>query len=192
LIAAWLEKHADAIGNEQAINRIYAKISKPHPKQIEYRLKLSGMVSKTKQLKGRKRVRAKKPSLYRVFISHSSLDKWVAERMAEKVVEAGADFWLDVRDLPGGGDIRKEINQGVQECQEVIILFSPNSVNSHWVSFEIGAAYAKRKHLTPILNNVNYTDVSLLQGIKAIELNNFGQYLTELKKRINKRTKKRK
>ena len=108
--------------------------------------------------------------------------------MAEKVTEAGASYWLDIRDLPGGGDIRKEINQGVHECQEVIILFSPNSVKSHWVSFEIGVASAKRKHLTPILYSVNYTNVPLLQGIKAIELNNFDQYLTELKKRIKKKT----
>ena len=146
----------------------------------------------TKQPKGSKPGRTQKQSSYKVFISHSSLDKWIAERMAEKVTEAGADFWLDVRDLPGGGDILKEINQGVQECQEVIILFSSNSVNSHWIGFEIGVAYSKRKHLTPILNNVNYTEVSLLQGIKAIELNNFSQYLTELKKRIKKRTSKHK
>lgn len=148
--------------------------------------------SKGKKPKGENQGRTKKESSYRVFISHSSLDKWIAERMAEKVTEAGAGFWLDVRDLPGGGDIRKEINQGVQECQEIIILFSPNSLDSSWVSFEIGAAYAKRKHLTPILNNVNYINISLIQGIKAIELNDFGQYLTELKKRIKKKTKKQK
>ena len=148
--------------------------------------------STSKQPKGSKRRRTQKQSLYKVFISHSSLDKWIAERIGEKITEAGADYWLDVRDLPGGGDIRKEIDQGVYECQEIIILLSPNSVNSHWIGFEIGVAYSKRKHLTPILNNVNYTEVSLLQGIKAIELNNFGQYLTELKKRIKKRTSKQK
>lgn len=112
--------------------------------------------------------------------------------MGEKVTEAGADYWLDGRDLRGGGDILKEIDQGVHDCQEITILFSPNSVNSHWIGFEIGVAYSKRKHLTPILNNVNYTEVSLLQGIKAIELNNFSQYLTELKKRIKKKTSKQK
>lgn len=141
----------------------------------------------SKQPRGRKREQPQKRPLYKVFISYSSLDKWIAERMAEKVTEAGADFWLAEIDLPGGGNIRKEIDQGVKECQEVIILFSPNSLGSHWISFEIGTAYAKRKHLTPILNNVNYTEVSLLQGIKAIELNNFGQYLIELRKRISKR-----
>jgi hypothetical protein len=110
--------------------------------------------------------------------------------MGEKVTEAGADYWLDVRDLPGGGDILKEIDKGVQECQEIIILFSPNSINAHWISFEIGVAYSKRKHLTPILNNVNYTDVTLLPGIKAIELNNFDQYLIELRKRMSEKPKK--
>lgn len=152
------------------------------------------MVIRARKPKARKKRAAgsKQVAEYRVFISHSSLDKWVAERIAEKVAEAGADYWLDVRDLPGGGDIRREINQGVHECQEVIILFSSNSVDSPWVSFEIGAAYAKRKHLTPILNNVNYNNIQLIQGIKAIELNNFAQYLNELKKRIKKGVKKQK
>lgn len=137
-----------------------------------------------------KRGRTQKHSSYKVFISHSSRDKWVAERLAEKVTEAGADYWLDTRDLPGGGDIREEIDQGIQRCQEVIILFSPNSLDSPWIGFEIGVAYTLRKHLTPILNNVNYTDVLLIQGTNAIELNDFNQYLTELKNRMRERMKK--
>jgi hypothetical protein len=141
------------------------------------------MAATGKQSRGRKRAAAKKPSSYRVFISHSSRDKWVAERMAEKIVEAGANFWLDTRDLPGGGDIREEISRGVNDCQEIVILFSPYSKDSPWVSFEIGAASVKRRYLTPILNNVQYNEVALIQGIKAVELNDFDQYLTELKRR---------
>src|SRR5215213_2240408 len=146
-----------------------------------------------RQPKGSKRGRAQKHAPYKVFISHSSRDKWVAGQMAEKVAETGAGFWLDTRDLPGGGDIVKEILQGIHECQEVIILFSPNSIGADWIIFELGAASAKHKRLTPILNNVNYKKVShLLQGKKPIELNDFDQYLTELKKRIMKRMEKRK
>jgi hypothetical protein len=126
-----------------------------------------------------------------VFISHSSLDKWIAERMAEKIAETRAKYWLDERDLKGGGDIRKEINDGMRDCQEVVVLFSPNSVDSHWVSFEIGASYAKRKHLTPILNNVSHSSITLLQGIKAIELNDFSKYIAELKKRMKRRAHRR-
>jgi hypothetical protein len=106
--------------------------------------------------------------------------------MAEKIETAGVGYWLDTRDLPGGGDIRTEISRGVNDCQEVLILFSPYSKDSPWVSFEIGAASIKNRYLTPILNNVQYTDVALIQGIKAIELNDFDQYLVELKKRAAK------
>jgi TIR domain len=118
-----------------------------------------------KQPKGSKQGHAKKNSPYKVFISHSSRDKWVAGQMAGKVAETGADFWLDTRDLPGGGDIVEEIIQGIHECQEVIILFSPNSIGADWIHFEIGAARAKRKRLTAILNNVNYKKLpSMLSG----------------------------
>jgi hypothetical protein len=129
-------------------------------------------------------------SQYRVFISHSSRDKWIAERIAEKIKEAGANYWLDVRDLPGGGNIQEEINRGVRESHELIVLFSPNSADSHWVSFEIGAASARRRYLTPILNNVPYESVQLLQGMKAIDLNDFSQYLSELKNRMKSRRKR--
>ncbi len=140
----------------------------------------------SKQPKGSKRGQAGKQSSYNVFVSHSSRDKWVAGRIAEKIKAAGAGYWLDTRDLPGGGDIRAEISKGVNDCQEVLILFSPYSKDSPWVSFEIGAASAKRRYLTPILNNVQHTDIALIQGIKAIELNDFDQYLSELKKRAAK------
>jgi TIR domain len=111
--------------------------------------------------------------------------------MAEKIEAAGADYWLDTRDLPGGGDIRAEISTGVSGCQEVVILFSPYSKGSEWVNFEMGVAY-KRRYLTPILYNVQYSEVILIQGIKAIELNDFEQYLSELKKRIAKTAVKQK
>jgi hypothetical protein len=137
-----------------------------------------------KQPKGSKRGSARKHASYKVFISHSSRDKWIAERMAEKIEAAGADYWLDTRDLPGGGNIRAEISKGVSDCQEVIILFSPSSKDSQWVGYEIGAADSKRRYLTPILNNVQYNEVTLMHGIKAIELNDFDQYLGELRKRV--------
>jgi hypothetical protein len=149
-------------------------------------------MSTRKRPTGSKRGHARKHSPYKVFISHSSRDKWIAERMAEKIEAAGADYWLDTRDLPGGGDIRAEISKGVNNCQEIVILFSPFSKDSLWVGFEISAAYFKRRYLTPILNNVQYNEVSLIQGIKAVELNDFDQYVGELRKRVAKAAVKEK
>jgi TIR domain-containing protein len=149
-------------------------------------------MASSKQPKESKRGRIQKQSSYRVFISHSSKDKWVAERMAEKIKDAGADYWLDTRDLPGGGDIRDEISKGVNDSREIVILFSPYSKDSPWVSFEIGAASVKGRYLTPILNNVQYSDIALIQGIKATELNDFDQYLSDLKERADNTAAKKK
>src|ERR1041385_4623698 len=91
---------------------------------------------------------------YHVFISHSSLDAWVAKAMAEKVEALGAECWFDEKDLAGGDVIAAEIIRGINACHEAIILISPNSVKSQWVPFEIGGARAQRKRITPILNNV--------------------------------------
>lgn len=77
-------------------------------------------------------------------------------------------------------------------CQEVVILFSHSSKDSQWVGYEIGVADTKRRYLTPILNNVQYSEATLMQGIKAIELNDFDQYLSELKKRVAKAAVKNK
>src|SRR5436190_1670704 len=57
--------------------------------------------------------------------------------MAEKIKSFGVDCWLDEKDLEGGDIIPDEIIRGIDACQEAIVLISPNSVNSQWVSFEI-------------------------------------------------------
>jgi hypothetical protein len=48
-------------------------------------------------------------------------------------------------------------------------------------------AHGRGKHVTPILHNLRAEDVwPLLQNIKAIYLNDFDDFLIELKQRINK------
>ncbi|HEY3569506.1 MAG TPA: toll/interleukin-1 receptor domain-containing protein [Thermoanaerobaculia bacterium] len=121
-----------------------------------------------------------------VFISHSSRDTWIARMMAEKVSALGAVAWLDVKDLEGGDLINAKILEGLDACQEAVVLVSPNSVVSQWVVFEIGAALGQHKRVTPILNNASLGAIAPLKEIKAIDLNDFGRFLSELKKRIQK------
>jgi hypothetical protein len=133
----------------------------------------------------------RKISRYVVFISHSSLDAWIANVMAEKIQEAGAHCWLDEKDLAGGDIIADEIVRGIDSSNEVIVLISPNSVKSQWVHFEIGGARAQRKRVTPILNNVKPQQIALMQDIKGIDLNSFDRFLAQLKRRIAQRRSKK-
>jgi hypothetical protein len=136
--------------------------------------------------------KTQKRSQYGVFISHSSLDAWIAGVMAEKIRALGVKCWLDERDLAGGDVIVEEIIQGIHASNEAIILISPNSVKSQWVPFEIGVARAKRKRVTPVLNNVKPQQMAPMQDIKGIDLNSFGQFLAQLKRRIAQSKRHRK
>lgn len=123
-----------------------------------------------------------------VFISHSSRDAWIASIMAEKVSALGAEAWLDVKDLEGGDVITQKILDGLDACQEAVVLVSPNSVGSQWVVFEIGAVWGQHKRITPILNNVSFEAIAPLKEVKAVDLNDFDRFLAELGKRVLRKT----
>ncbi|WP_424131999.1 toll/interleukin-1 receptor domain-containing protein [Roseiarcus sp.] len=53
--------------------------------------------------------RGKKP--YRVFVSHSGDDIWVAEQIARLIEDCGADAFLDRRDIAAGDDFRERIRK---------------------------------------------------------------------------------
>ena len=121
---------------------------------------------------------------YVVFISHSSSDSWVANQMAKEIEARGAKAWLDRHDIAGGDELRKQIMDGVRVCRELVLLLSPQSTESHWVSMEIGAALSQRKRVTPILHQLSHKDFGPLEGIRAVHLNDFETFLLELETRI--------
>jgi hypothetical protein len=127
--------------------------------------------------------KAAKPS-YVVFISHSSYDTWIAKVMAEKIESLGAQTWLDEKDLEGGTVVSDEIIRAIDVCHEAVVLVSSKSVNSQWVMFEIGAVRGQHKRVTPILNNVDYDAMTPLKDVKAMDLNEFDKFLSQLKRRI--------
>jgi len=104
--------------------------------------------------------------------------------MAEKIRALGATVWIYEKDLEGGDIIMDAIFSGIDACNEAIVLVSPDSVVSPWVMGEIGAVLVQHKRLTPILNHTKPDDIVLLKGVAAIQLNDFEQFLTQLKKRF--------
>ncbi|MEA2693888.1 MAG: hypothetical protein QOJ16_3275, partial [Acidobacteriota bacterium] len=124
---------------------------------------------------------------YVVFVSYSSSDAWIARTIAEKIQAVGAETWLDQKDLHGGDVILEKIVEGVDRCHEAIVLISPASSRSEYVSFEIGAVQSQRKRITPVLNNVAVDAHALLKGMRSIDLNQFEDYLRQLRERIAQR-----
>lgn len=72
----------------------------------------------------------------RLFISHSSKDKGFANCLYADLIEQGYNPWLDEWDIKAGQSIPSEIQKGLAAADYTLVLLSPHSVKSNWVTVE--------------------------------------------------------
>ena len=73
----------------------------------------------------------------RVFISHSSIDKPFVERLAGDLLSGeGIDAWLDKWEILPGDRIPDKLEEGLSSANVFLLVLSPESVKSQWVSYE--------------------------------------------------------
>jgi hypothetical protein len=77
----------------------------------------------------------------RVFISHSSVDKLAAKWISVDLSNKGHRPWLDEWEIKIGESIPSKIARGLDDCDAVVVLLSPHSVNSGWVEREWQSIY---------------------------------------------------
>jgi hypothetical protein len=87
----------------------------------------------------------------KVFISHSSRDKWIARKLSEEITNLKCTTFLDEKDIQTGESIDSEINKHLVDCDDFLLLLSPDSIKSHWVLIELGGALALKKRVVIIL-----------------------------------------
>ena len=122
---------------------------------------------------------------YRIFVSHSTADKWLATIVCEKLEAAGADTFRDDRDIDGGDDIPERLRQEIIRSKELVVLITPESVNRPWVLLEVGGAWLRGMRVTPILCHVAVDRVpDLIKSKKAVQLNDLDAYLESLRRRL--------
>ena len=101
-----------------------------------------------------------------VFISYSRKDIKFARRLAGDLENAGFDVWWDISDLKGGDDWVRIIPVAISASQFFVVLLSPDSIQSEWVSKEYTYALINRMKIVPAmirpcsvpfaLNTINY------------------------------------
>ena len=120
----------------------------------------------------------------KVFISHSSQDRWIARRVSEDLEARGIETFLDEKHMETGESIDGSIAQHLRQCDEVVMLLSPPAVNSQWVLIEIGGARALEKRLIPILLHIGVNEMpQLLSKSLARDINDIDRYYDEATKR---------
>lgn len=86
-----------------------------------------------------------------VFISYQQKDKSEAKKVADYLQNAGIDIYFDEYDKElrihhQGNNPRKvteAICTGINNSSHMLVVVSPNTVNSSWVPFEIGYGFDK-------------------------------------------------
>lgn len=128
---------------------------------------------------------------YRVFISHSGDDIWVAAQMARCIDDLGASTFLDRRDIAAGDSFKRRIHEEIPRCNELLALFTPWSRRRSWVRHEIGMADMLRKRIVCVFYRVATSDFSSdedglgpLNDLNIIDINAFDKYLATLKRRM--------
>ena len=126
---------------------------------------------------------------YLVFISHSEKDRWIAKQIGTLIEEKGREYgvktFLYEKHIEGGESISDSIRKNIQECSEFLVLLTRYSIDRPWVLIEIGAAWVLEKRIIAIIDKVTPEEMpDIITPYKAIDLNNFNEYLEQLFSRV--------
>lgn len=77
----------------------------------------------------------------KIFISHSSQDKWFADKIVTLLDQLGVSVWYDKIDLYIGDNLLQKIHAGLQESSHLIVILSRQSIVSKWVKEELESFY---------------------------------------------------
>jgi hypothetical protein len=95
------------------------------------------------------------------FISYSSKDSSVADRLQEALEIRGHSVWRDVRSIVGGDSWEIEIYRAIENSDVLVVIVSAESASSEWVKEEILHAKgllnkpAKLKKIVPLVIDEN-------------------------------------
>lgn len=127
----------------------------------------------------------------RVFISHSSTDAWVARQLAREIRACGADTFLDCEQIDHGDDFEERIVDAAENCNELLVLFTPTALDRKYVWLEIGMFFGARKRIVAALYGIEKKDIAtdrltpvMLKRIDCVDLNFVDSYLDQLKHRV--------
>lgn len=107
----------------------------------------------------------------RIFISYSRNDERFARQLAGSLTDIGAEVWIDVKSIPAGEKWSTAIQNGLRDCDVMILILTPSSTASVNVEEEWQYFRDNLKPIFPILlekTGAHY-QISRLQYINFLE-----------------------
>lgn len=78
-----------------------------------------------------------------VFVSYSSKDKVIAEKLVHSLISNGVRVWYDKWEILVGHDIVEKVYDGIKLADYLAIVLTANSIESQWVKEELNFAKIK-------------------------------------------------
>lgn len=86
-----------------------------------------------------------------VFLAYAAVDRDWVQQFYRALRDAGVNAWLDLVELRPGDRWKESIETALRAAGTVVFVLTPNSVNNHWMLFELGAAVAREKRIIPVV-----------------------------------------
>ena len=121
---------------------------------------------------------------YRVFISFAMKDKNIADSFVNEIKHTGAEI-IGAESIVEAADIQGRVTDAMRKSDEVVVIVTKDSANSAWVNYEVGAATALGKKITPILVRVEPSDLPpVLRSVEGVKLENVNRYVRQLSQNV--------
>jgi hypothetical protein len=82
---------------------------------------------------------------YSCFISYSTKDQEFADRLYADLQNKGVRCWFAPHDIQAGKKIHEQIDEAIRRYERLLLILSPNSMNSEWVKTEIRKARKRER-----------------------------------------------
>jgi len=112
-----------------------------------------GLVTEIAQFDSFKQV-MQEPPLYDVFISYSHKDEELARELRQLLENKGLKCFMSSMDIRSGDPWAETIRDALKGSQELLLVITPDSIDSKWVLCEGGAGWALGKPMVPALLKV--------------------------------------
>jgi hypothetical protein len=130
-------------------------------------------------------------SLYRVFISHSSVDTWVAKQLAQRIEAGGAATFLDESDIAYGDDFEARILEAARNSEELLVLLTPWAIERPYIWLEMGVFWGRGKRIIGVLHGLTAKELTTREGIPAllkridlVDINRVDLYFAQVAARV--------
>jgi len=120
----------------------------------------------------------------KVFISHAWKDKALVKRLEAELNAAGAEVWVDLKNIHPGDSLTERISDGLRWCNTFLLIWSDTASRSPWVNKELKNAISLHKKIIPC--RLGKTELpSILADTIHLKFGDFDKGLSQLCTALN-------